>query len=65
MDLARTGLNLTGNIGTSVVEPGASFTISADANATGSSRTVNARIACDNSRINPVLANKTITITQA
>jgi len=58
-------IKFNGNIGTSVVEPGASFTISADANATGSSRTVNARIACDNSRINPVLANKTITITQA
>ena len=58
-------IKFNGNIGTSVVEPGASFTISADANTTGSSRTVNARIACDNSRINPVLANKTITITQA
>ena len=58
-------IKFNGNNGTAVVEPGASFTISADANATGSNRTVNARIECINTRIFPALASQTITITQA
>ena len=61
-------IKFNGANGTAVVEPGDTFTISADANGTGSSRTVDANIACLNTRIqngSSPLAGKTITITQA
>lgn len=58
-------IKFNGNNGTAIVEPGATFTISADANNTGSSRTVDAIIASTNTRITPALSNQTITITQA
>jgi len=61
-------IKFNGANGTAVIEPGDSFTISADANGTGSLRTVDANIVCLNTRIqggSSPLAPKTITITQA
>lgn len=61
-------IKFNGANGTAVVEPGDSFTISADANGTGSLRTVDANIVCLNTRIqggSSPLAPKTITIDQA
>tara|TARA_E500000331_G_scaffold166420_1_gene161158 strand:- start:2066 stop:6088 length:4023 start_codon:yes stop_codon:yes gene_type:complete len=61
-------IKFNGVNGTAVVNPGDSFTISADANGTGSLRTVDANIACLNTRIqggSSPLAGQTITITQA
>ena len=61
-------IKFNGANGTAIVEPGDSFTISADANGTGSLRTVDANIVCLNTRIqggSSPLAPKTITIDQA
>ena len=61
-------IKFNGANGTAIVEPGDSFTISADANGTGALRTVDANIVCLNTRIqggSSPLAPKTITIDQA
>jgi hypothetical protein len=57
-------IKFNGNVGSNIVQAGDSFTIAADANATGSLRTVNAVISSENSRITPPLANQTIVVTQ-
>lgn len=53
-----------GVVGTAVVEPGNSFTISADDNTGATPRSAEAVIACSNTRITPVLTNKTIVVNQ-
>ncbi len=53
-----------GVVGTAVVEPGNSFTISADDNTGATPRSAEAVIACSNTRITPALTNKTIVVNQ-
>ena len=50
---------------TAIVVPKGQFTISAQDNTTGSSRTATVTVSCSNTRIAPALANHTITITQS
>ena len=50
---------------TAIVVPKGQFTISAQNNTTGSSRTATVTVSCSNTRIAPALANHTITITQS
>lgn len=57
-------LKFNGVVGTAVVEPGNSFTISADDNTGATPRSAEAIIACSNTRITPALTNKTIAVNQ-
>ena len=57
-------LKFNGVVGTAVVEPGNSFTISADDNTGATPRSAEAVIACSNTRITPALTNKTIVVDQ-
>ena len=50
--------------GSAAVEPNGQFTISAEDNTTGSSRSATVTVSCANTRITPVLADHVINITQ-
>ena len=50
--------------GSAVVEPNGQFTISAEDNTTGSSRSATVTVSCANTRITPALADHVINITQ-
>ena len=50
--------------GSAAIEPNGQFTISAEDNTTGSSRSATVTVSCANTRITPALANHVITINQ-
>jgi len=60
-----TWVSLNGAPGAINIDALGQFTVGVSDNNTGAARTATLTIACTNTRINPVLANKTITIQQA